>query len=184
MSSSIQAANHNLNTRQPLPYDLFWADMAEDEITHLTLALGEFLQSAHHIGSTAIPHISSIPVIDLLLVIKNEDDLKNASRLVEISGYNPASNRAGHNKAAATFTKPDPETDETLFQLHCYLEGAEAIKTHLALTKYLTNNPDQAKAYEQIKSKCSATYPENDNAYQQCKTAAMQDILSAALASV
>lgn len=183
MSSSMQAANHNLNARQPLPYDLFWADMAEDEITHLTLALGEFLQSAHHIGSTAIPHIKSIQVIDLLLVIKNENDLTNAARLVEVSGYSLLSQKTD-NKAPLIYTKPDPETDETLFQIYFYLEGNEAIKNKLSLTEYLVNNPEQAKAYEQIKSNCSAAHPESQQAYQQCKIEAMQNIISAALAKI
>lgn len=52
-----------------VPYSDAWPGQFEQERLALEEALGEVASSVEHIGSTAVPGLSSKPTIDLLVVV-------------------------------------------------------------------------------------------------------------------
>ena len=41
----------------------------------------------HHIGSTAVPGLDAKPIIDILIVLDNTDDINSFDRAMEEAGY-------------------------------------------------------------------------------------------------
>jgi GrpB-like predicted nucleotidyltransferase (UPF0157 family) len=62
-------------------YDPNWITTFKKEAAILTAVFGERLLDLDHIGSTAVPGLCSKPIIDILVVLDDTDD---------ISSYNPA----------------------------------------------------------------------------------------------
>src|SRR5262245_33527686 len=60
--------------------DPAWATAYEEEARRLRAALGDVAVEVHHIGSTAIHGIYAKPIIDILLVVA---DLNNLDRQIE-----------------------------------------------------------------------------------------------------
>ena len=115
---------------QLVPHDPFWPEIAEDEMAQLKLAIGDNLIATHHIGSTAISTIQSKPIIDLLGVVNDLDELDQAQSNVEAIGYVWCQENGISGRRYAF--KDDAETSKRLFQVHCFQKSDEAIKRHLA----------------------------------------------------
>ena len=72
-----------------MPYDPAWPKIATDQSARLE-ALGSTLVTAHHIGSTSVPGLAAKPIIDLMSLAINLDDLDRNRSIVEALGYTRA----------------------------------------------------------------------------------------------
>ena len=54
-----------------VPSDTNWRKLFEDEAETLRAQLGGNILKIHHFGSTAIPNISAKPIIDILIEVKD-----------------------------------------------------------------------------------------------------------------
>lgn len=149
------------------PHDPFWLDIAEDEITHLKLAFGDFISEIHHIGSTAISSIPAKPIIDLLASIQNPDQLTEQQESFKKLGYEHCQTLSGEGRWSAF--KLDPETKEPLFHIHCYSHDDPAIQKYVAFRDYLRLHQDIAAKYQNIKNECQLKHTADGAAYKQCK---------------
>lgn len=153
---------------QLVPHDPFWPEIAEDEMAQLKLAIGDNLIATHHIGSTAISTIQSKPIIDLLGVVNDLDELDQAQSNVEAIGYVWCQENGISGRRYAY--KDDAETSKRLFQVHCFQESDEAIKRHLAFRDYLKQHQDIALKYQNLKTECQLKHPLDSHAYGDCKS--------------
>jgi GrpB-like predicted nucleotidyltransferase (UPF0157 family) len=64
------------------PYHPAWPKMAADHAARLQ-ALGSTLVAVHHIGSTSVSGLAAKPIIDLMPLVTNLDDLDRKRSLVE-----------------------------------------------------------------------------------------------------
>jgi len=56
-------------------YNPNWLKKFDLEAKRLEYVLGDLVQHIHHIGSTAVPDLMAKPIIDILLDVKNLDQL-------------------------------------------------------------------------------------------------------------
>src|ERR1700722_3672519 len=68
------------------PYDPVWPEMAAEHIARLQ-ALRSTLIAVHHIGSTSVPGLAAKPIIDLMPIVIDLDELDRKRSLVEKLGY-------------------------------------------------------------------------------------------------
>ncbi len=68
------------------PYDPAWPNMAMEYSAGLKL-LGATLIAVHHIGSTSVPELAANPIIDLMPVVGDLDELDRQRSVVESLGY-------------------------------------------------------------------------------------------------
>ena len=54
-----------------VPYDPIWPKIFEIESENIKQALGDNCVAIHHVGSTAVPGLSSKPKIDIIAVVKD-----------------------------------------------------------------------------------------------------------------
>lgn len=148
-------------------HDPFWLDIAEDEITQLKIALSDFINEVHHIGSTAISTISAQPIIDLIASVDNLDELNEQKASFEGLGYEHCPSLSEEGRWSAI--KLDPETKEPLFHIHCYSDNNPAIRNYVAFRDYLRLHKDIAAKYQKAKQECQLKHTSDGAAYKQCK---------------
>ena len=149
-----------------VPHDRDWAHKGAQEGERLRAAASALI-FVHHIGSTAIPGIAAKPVIDLLAVASDLDELDRQSENLEALGY---SSHGEYGLSGRRYFKlDDADTGARLFQLHAYAEGDPSITRHLAFRDHLRAHPDIAAAYDAEKRRCAALHPGNSHAYSDCK---------------
>lgn len=56
-------------------YNPYWVNLFAKESNNIKRILGDELHSIHHIGSTSIPHISAKPIIDIMPIVNNIDNV-------------------------------------------------------------------------------------------------------------
>ncbi|MGH1591744.1 GrpB family protein [Methylobacterium phyllosphaerae] len=161
-------------------HDPRWSAMAQTEASVLQAALGPNLLTVHHVGSTAVPGLRAKPILDLLPVVRDLNDLDLRRNDLEQVGYEWWGEFGLSGRRYATKTEPD--TGLRLVQLHCYGVGAPDIDRHLAFRDYLRKRPAIVAAYEHEKARCRALHPDDSHAYGACKSAWIEVAEAAALA--
>lgn len=125
-------------------HDVRWAGWFEEEAVRLRVAVGDAAQRLEHIGSTAIPGLSSKNVLDLLLAVDDvglDAPWRTAlSRLDYVDyGGSPC------DREAQWFWRV---ADERAFVLHVCAASNPWITTALRFRDYLRRHPQDREAYE------------------------------------
>ena len=145
-------------------YDETWRTAFEQEASDLRRSLTSRVRGLEHVGSTSIPDLRAKPILDLLLGVSNLDDGPGlASDLAEL-GYEfrpDAGLPAEH-----VYAKGTPRTHV----LHVVEFGREAWQQKLAFRDALREEPELARAYQELKVSLSLRFPEDRAAYTAGKT--------------
>lgn len=145
-------------------HDPHWAEWYGEEVEILKSILSSEAEY-YHIGSTAINGIMAKPIIDILSVVKNKDQLKQSAEQLKAHGYiimSEAENRISLNKGYT-----ESGFAERVFHLHLRLCGDT---DEIFFRDYLNANPDIAKEYEKLKLGLWKKYEHNRDAYTDAKT--------------
>lgn len=161
-------------------YDPLWPEKAREEAQAFGNALGSILLSVHHIGSTAVPNIVAKPVIDLIPVVSSLSELDACRGKVEALGYEWWGELGLPGRRYCS--KNDPDSQQRLVHIHCYVDGSPEIERHVAFRDYLIARPDVAHAYAQEKMRCQNLHAHDSHAYSDCKNAWIKKIEAEALA--
>lgn len=141
-----------------------WSDWYADEVETLKSILPHDTVY-HHVGSTAISGIMAKPIIDILIVVKSQDEMRQAASLLQSNGYivmSTADNRISLNKGYTENGFADK-----VFHLHIRLENDV---DEIYFRDYLIAHPDVAKDYEQLKLRLWKQYEHDRDGYTQAKT--------------
>ena len=119
----------------------------------LAPAFARRLVEVHHIGSTAGPGLQAKPIIDILVVLDDTDD---------INLFNPAMEALGYCARGECLDAPIPGTPGRFYfskdtngvrshQVHVCAKGHREILDKLAFRDYLRANECKAAAYGNLK---------------------------------
>lgn len=78
-----------------VPYDETWPTRFATERDLLEQIFQPILSSIHHIGSTSVPGLPAKPVIDILVVVRDDTRLGNYDAAMINLGYRPRGDTAG-----------------------------------------------------------------------------------------
>ncbi len=148
------------------PHDPAWAPIAAGEIERISMAIGAAVLRVEHIGSTAIPGIAAKPTIDLLPVVRGENDLDPCRAPMESIGYRW---RGEYGIAGRRYSVLERD-GKRLFHVHVFAAGNENIVRHMAFRDYLRAHREEALAYEAVKREAAAAHPDNSMAYNDHKS--------------
>ena len=150
-----------------------WKKEYKREVSRLNSIIGEKVCGFEHIGSTAIQGIKAKPVIDMIAVIKESEELEKIVSLLEENGYEhrPKGDRKGRK-----FLAKGPKENRTHY-LSLTREGSELYKRTTNFRDYLNSHPQAAKKYSQLKQKLAEKYPEKRKKYTEEKTEFIENIL-------
>lgn len=141
-----------------------WVNWYREEIAVLKNILPPSTEY-HHIGSTAINGIWAKPIIDILIVVNSESQLKNTADILQNNGYIVMS----QNDKRISLNKGYTENGfaEKVFHLHLRLENDI---DEIYFRDYLNSHFEIAKEYEALKLQLWKKYEHNRDAYTEAKT--------------
>lgn len=135
-------------------YNEQWVSRFEEEAMMLRDIFGSELIEIHHIGSTSVEGLKAKPIIDIMPVVRD---------INEIDHFNPAMASIGYVAKGENgipmrryFKKGG---DDRTHHVHIYEEGNPEIERHLAFRDYLRTHPEEVKKYGDLKEELSHRYP-------------------------
>lgn len=165
------SSNTYANHRQLLSYSPKWKELFEMEETELR----KFFPDARieHVGSTSVEGLSAKPIIDIVVLDKEEHDFSYYVEKLMMVGYTPNLQSSERH----FFTKGDP--------IHTHLSIAlpqhgDLLDRQVRFRDYLRTHADARKEYEQVKQDSLRADPTGYTTYVGDKSAFIDEILSKA----
>jgi GrpB-like predicted nucleotidyltransferase (UPF0157 family) len=156
-----------------VPYDNNWKNMFNEEHNFLLKYLpSNLIKRIEHFGSTAIPNLSSKPIIDILVEVTSLEETKiKIVPFLEKKGYE-------------YFWRPSFDEDKPPYYAWFIKRNINGIRTYhihmveksfehwdrLLFRDYLIKFPEIAHEYEILKLKLSNDFPDDRIAYTKGKT--------------
>lgn len=129
-------------------YDLDWPKWFIEESQRIQEAVDGQLAAIYHIGSTAIPNMAAKPIIDILIELKNLDNVDEVANELYTLGYAKLHRQIIPYRSFITFRN---ERGERKVNLHIYEVGDPQVKRHVNFRDYLIAHPEEAAAYADLK---------------------------------
>jgi len=153
-------------------YNPRWKIEYEKEKNLLNQILGGQLIDIYHIGSTSIPNLISKPIIDILLIVENINQVEQFRKKLESIGYVwkgefGIAGRRYLEKIRLDVNKQNQPED--FIHLHIYQKDSPEIKRHLLFQDYLLSHPKVVEEYNKLKKELFAKVGNNRQAYQEGK---------------
>ena len=159
-----------------VPYSKNWPDQYEVEKNLLAEALGDALVEAHHIGSTAVPGLAAVPVIDLMLVVDDLAALDAAQEALSRAGYERADDPTASGGALLR-KQAQASPDDVYAQAFAFpASDAHDIGRHLAVRDYLRTHKSAGGGYVNLKRMIARQSGRDYDAYCRGKKAFMQQL--------
>jgi GrpB-like predicted nucleotidyltransferase (UPF0157 family) len=149
--------NEKKRTIEVVAYDPRWLEEFRKESHRISEVLTDQIVHIHHIGSTAVPGLKAKPVIDIMLEVKDVDDLDEYDSGMEHIGYIPKGEFGITGRRFYLKGLQNPT-----HHVHAFNAGSPHVHRHIAFRDYLVEHPLIAKEYEELKIRC-ADECDNDN---------------------
>lgn len=118
-----------------------------------------------HIGSTAINGIWAKPIVDILVEIDKNEDIKKVAAFIQSIGFILMSTES--NRISLNFGYTEKGFAEKVYHLHIRCKGDN---DELYFRDYLNEFPEISKLYEQLKLSLWKEYKHNRDGYTNAKT--------------
>jgi len=118
-----------------------------------------------HIGSTAIPNIQAKPIVDILVEIPRDKDIKEVAAEIEKLGFLKMSE--SDTRVSFNYGYTERGFADKVFHLHLRFAGDN---DELYFRDYLLDNPDVAKEYEKLKIGLAREFEHDRDGYTAAKT--------------
>jgi GrpB-like predicted nucleotidyltransferase (UPF0157 family) len=161
-----------------LDYQDEWPARFELERAAIRSALGDVALRVEHVGSTAVPGLSSKPIVDIQVAVKDVRNLAAFVPFLEGLGYLFTPDPDSPN--FHFFAKPAERPRR--FHVHVCEAGSEGEERHLAVRDYLRSHGEEAAQYSDLKRELSAKRPFDRLAYIEGKEAYVTDLERRAVA--
>ncbi len=126
-----------------------WPKKFEEIKKELGKVMGEYAVFIEHIGSTAIPHLSAKPEIDILVGLHNLKDIEKLIEPLKVIGY-PYYRRFEEFVPERRYFRKS-EGIKPLVHVHMYEVNSESYKNHLLFRNYMRGHSDAVNEYEHLK---------------------------------
>jgi len=161
-----------------VPYNPAWPEMFRREAKAIAEVFGEQLIAIHHIGSTSVPGLCAKPIIDILPLVKD---------IEQVDAYNDAMAELGYEAMGEyglpgrRYFRKGGQVNRS-HQAHTYALGNPEIDRHLAFRDYLRTHPDVAEEYCRLKMEVARQHPHDIYGYMDGKDAFIKAVEKKALA--
>jgi len=137
--------------------------------------LGDNIIEINHVGSTAIKGIVAKPILDVAVVIKSAESLNMAG--MEAAGFEYG--REGVIPGRYYFARR-VDGDISTHHIHCYLANNDNYNSVILFCRFLNENPEYAKQYNDLKVGLAFEHPDDRVAYGEAKTEFIEKIVALA----
>lgn len=154
-----------------VPYDSKWPQAFEKEAQVLRSKFPRVTRRIEHFGSTAMPGISSKPIVDMLVEVSSLKEVKKeVVPALTAEGYDYFWRPTIGNEPPyyAWFIKRDSKGKRT-HHIHM-VEADSELWDRIYFRDYLRQYPQEAKSYEKLKIDLSKRYQNDRVSYTKAKT--------------
>ena len=156
-----------------VPHNPKWRDAFDAEANQVAAALGENVTAIRHIGSTSIPNIYAKPVIDMLVEVRNIDEVEGRNSAMELLGYEVMGE---FGIPGRRYFRKDIEKGIRTHQIHAFETGSDGAVRHIAFRDYLIAHPEDAKEYSELKRKLADKHSQSMDDYMDGKDGFIKEI--------
>ncbi|MCY7348765.1 MAG: GrpB family protein [Pyrinomonadaceae bacterium] len=148
-----------------------WHELFAQEKVRLQKAVGEFVESIEHIGSTSVCGIAAKPILDIAATINDQANGEKCIAPLENLGYEY---RGEYGIAGRFyFVKGAPRTHH----LHILAANSKEWRNHLFLRDYLRQNSEAAAKYDKLKKDLAEKHRSDRDVYLAEKAEFIKEIL-------
>ena len=165
-----------------VPSDPSWPAEFQVERKAVEAVFAPILVSTHHIGSTSVPHLLAKPVIDILVVVRDDSGLSDFDEGMIGLGYTPRGECLDAGGTPGRFYYSKTVDGIRTHQVHVCAAGHFEIDETLRFTQYLRERHEVADAYGRLKLKAATECDFDNAAYMALKHDWVRDTVREALA--
>lgn len=147
-------------------HDPEWLRLYEAEAERLTAVFQSNLVAIHHIGSTAVPGIKAKPIIDIMVVVRDIEQVETINEAMYQIGYIA---KGEHGINGRRYFRKGSDIHHS-HHIHTFQDGHPEINRHINFRDYLIAHPDVAQAYSQLKETLAQKYESDPLQYNNSKT--------------
>lgn len=144
-----------------VPYDEQWPILFVLESQKIKSVVHKNYVNILHIGSTSVPKLSAKPVIDILLIVENLENLDQLESDFKKIGYEALGEygiegRRFYQKGG----------DMRTHHIHAFhYSNITEIERHVAFRNYLRTHPEQCQLYMTLKRQLAVSFPYDNESY-------------------
>ncbi|WP_028550269.1 GrpB family protein [Paenibacillus sp. UNC451MF] len=158
-------------------YNDKWKQMFLDESNKIKDIFVDELIDIHHIGSTSVPGLKAKPIIDIMPVVKDIENIDRFNEQMAELGYECMGEFG--MKGRRYFRKGG---DNRTHQVHIFqADNKEDVHRHLAMRDYLRTHLEEARQYGNLKESLAKQFPKDIEAYMNGKDAFVKELEKRAL---
>ncbi len=157
-----------------VPYQMEWPIFFEQEANRIQAAIGIFVSTIQHIGSTSVPGLAAKPIIDILVGLKSLEDTPHFVPPLIQQGYRYFPEHETTFPERRYFSRIQDNNHG--YHLHMVEPGSLFFQRHLAFRDYLRNHPATAAEYAELKLDLAAKFGSDREGYTSAKSAFIQKI--------
>lgn len=135
-------------------YDPGWPEIFELEAERIKQALGKNCIEVHHIGSTSVPGLSAKPLIDMLPVVRDIQEVDKATKAMESLGYDA---KGEYGIAFRRFFQKG--LNIRTHNVHVFQEADPEISRYLKFRDWMRSHPSDADEYGELKVELARKFP-------------------------
>jgi GrpB-like predicted nucleotidyltransferase (UPF0157 family) len=158
-------------------YDPDWVNQFEIRASILRNVLGGEMIDVQHIGSTSVAGLVAKPQIDILVIVKDLDHIKNLYDEMTQVGFTPRGNYTGYGEEYFTEDEPD---GRRIVSIHVLPLGHQGIELFLSFRDDLRVHDEERDLYAAAKKEMYEKYPEDYYKYGKGKARVIEEIRSRA----
>ncbi len=167
-------SKHDYSNRKysVVPYDPAWPETFEEIKHQLEPIFKDLAENIEHIGSTAVPGMSGKATIDVLVAVKDINQVDTLNDRMADLGYEALGEYVTPGSRLFAFDKDG----ERYINVHCFTLDHPKYMRFLLVRDYLRSHPEESAAYSKLKLELFEKYPDNYGAYRQEKDAYMKEL--------
>jgi len=153
-------------------YDPSWPVLFAALRAKLAATLGDLAASIEHVGSTAVPGLAAKPILDIDVLLRSAEDLPLAIERLASLGYRHQGDLGIAGREA--FVTPPRIPPHHLYVCR---PDSPAFRRHILFRDYLRTHSADAQAYDCLKRRLAAQFPDDRVAYTEAKSGFVTAIL-------
>lgn len=157
-------------------YTSKWILQFKEEQKIIKNVIGSTAIAIEHIGSTSVEGLSAKPTLDIMVGVRDLNDIDAFIELLKTIGYEHVFHQEFPNRR---FFRKGLWRAGT-HHLHIYQYGSEDWENNLSFRNYLRNDPNIRRQYEQLKKELANKHRFDRVAYTNAKAPFIVDIIKKA----
>lgn len=157
-------------------FDSSWKKSFKDECDVMTRIFGDEIVSFEHFGSTSVPGMKAKPVVDMMILVRDINQVNKYDAQLESLGYDVAGEWGIEGRRLLR-----KGGDNRSHHIHIYQHDHPEVYRHLVVRDYLTEKPEEVKSYSDFKEKLASKY-DDTREYSKAKKEFVSELEKRAIA--